>query len=170
MSEMLARWNGAERGSAVGEVLACCGSGVWAETMAARRPFGDVDELLHAAREVWWGLSDADWLEAFRSHPRIGEARTVGAASAKSREWSSEEQRKVAEGGDAIKLALAEGNRAYEKRFGRIFIVCAAGKSPSEILQILRQRLQNDDAAEMREAADEQSRITDLRLRKWLGE
>jgi 2-oxo-4-hydroxy-4-carboxy-5-ureidoimidazoline decarboxylase len=69
-----------------------------------------------------------------------------------------------------VKGALAEGNRSYEQRFGRIFIVCATGKSPSEILQILRRRLQNDEAAEMREAADEQQQITQLRLRKWLGE
>ncbi|MGA2418628.1 MAG: 2-oxo-4-hydroxy-4-carboxy-5-ureidoimidazoline decarboxylase [Candidatus Acidiferrum sp.] len=170
MNKVLARWNGAERDAAVEEISACCGSRVWAETMAARRPFCDVDELLQAARNIWWDLSDTDWLEAFRSHPRIGQVRAAGAASARSREWSSEEQRKVADGGGDAKAALVEGNRLYEERFGRIFIVCAAGKSPSEILQILRQRLQNDDAAEMREAADEQSRITDLRVRKWFGE
>jgi len=170
MNDVLARWNGAERNAAAEEILACCGSRVWAETMAARRPFWDVDELLQAARTIWWDLSDADWLEAFRGHPRIGETHTVGTASAQSREWSSEEQRMVAGVGDDAKVALAEANRAYEERFGRIFIVCAAAQSPSEILQILRQRLQNDDAAEMREAADEQSRITELRMRKWLGE
>jgi len=111
-------------------------------------------------------------MEAFRSHPRIGESSAAMAVTTttKSREWSSEEQRRVSEGGDAVKIALAEGNRRYEERFGRIFIVCAAGKSPSEILQILRRRLQNDESVEMREAANEQAEITQIRLRKWFGE
>ena len=169
MSEVLGRWNAAEREAAVEEILACCGSRVWAETMAARRPLAGVDELLEAARGIWWDLSDADWMEAFRSHPRIGGS-SDAKASTKSREWSAQEQRNVADGGDDVKMDLAQGNRAYEEHFGRIFIVCATGKAPSEILEILRSRLQNDDAAEMREAADEQRKITEMRLRKWLGE
>jgi 2-oxo-4-hydroxy-4-carboxy-5-ureidoimidazoline decarboxylase len=175
------RWNAAEREAAVEEILACCGSRVWAEAMAARRPVAGLDEMLQAAREIWWDLSDADWMEAFRSHPRIGESKeesndgsNVGSndakASTKSREWSADEQRKVTDGGDEMKTELAEANRTYEEHFGRLFIVCATGKAPSEILEILRSRLQNDDAAEMREAADEQLKITELRLRKWMGE
>jgi len=161
-----------EREEAAREILPCCGARAWANAMARRRPFVDVAVLLEVSREIWRGLSAADWMEAFRSHPRIGgsSAAVAPTATTKSREWSSEEQRNVSEGDDAMKVVLAEGNRAYEARFGRIFIVCATGKSPNEILRILRRRLQNDEAAEMREAADEQQRITQIRLRKWLGE
>lgn len=69
--------------------------------------------------------------------------------------------------GDRIKRALAEGNREYEERFGRIFIVCATGKGAEEILTVLRRRLRNDEATELHEAADEQRKITQLRLKKW---
>jgi OHCU decarboxylase len=170
VNDLLARWNTLEREEAAREILPCCGARAWADGMVRRRPFGGVGELLEAAREVWHGLTAADWMEAFRSHPRIGESRPAGAATAKSRQWSSEEQRRVSASAEEVKGALAEGNRSYEQRFGRIFIVCATGKSPSEILQILRRRLQNDEAAEMREAANEQEEITQIRLRKWLGE
>jgi OHCU decarboxylase len=170
VNDLLARWNALEREEAAREILPCCGARAWADGMARRRPFGGVAELLEAAREVWRGLTAADWMEAFRSHPRIGESRAAGAATAKSRQWSSEEQQKVTAGDEEVKAALAAGNRSYEERFGRVFIVCATGKSPNEILQILRRRLQNDEASEMREAADEQQQITRLRLRKWLGE
>jgi OHCU decarboxylase len=109
-------------------------------------------------------------MEAFESHPRIGESAASIAATEKSKAWSTEEQGKVSEAADGVKSALEQGNREYEKRFGRILIVCASGRSPSEILEILRRRLQNDDATELREAADEQQRITQIRLRKWLSE
>ena len=71
---------------------------------------------------------------------------------------------------DATNLALAEGNRQYEDRFGRVFIVCATGKSPVEMLDLLRERLRNDDATELRKSAEEQQNITQTRLRKWLQE
>lgn len=126
--------------------------------------------LLDASLEVWWSLDPADRMEAFRSHPRIGDSPAVTLASAKSKEWSSQEQEQVNDSDDATKRALAEGNRLYEERFGRIFIVCASGKSPAEMLALLRQRLLNDDATELREAAEEQQKITQIRLRKWLEE
>jgi 2-oxo-4-hydroxy-4-carboxy-5-ureidoimidazoline decarboxylase len=172
VSEVLARWNALGREEAALEILPCCAARAWADAMAGQRPFTSVEELLAASRKIWRDLKAADWMEAFRSHPRIGESSAAVAATAttKSREWSSEEQRRVSEGGDAVKIALAEGNRRYEERFGRIFIVCATGKLPNEILQILRRRLQNDEFVEMREAANEQAEITQIRLRKWLGE
>lgn len=169
MNEVLARWNTIESEEAATEILPCCGSLVWAERIAARRPFAGMKELLESAKEIWLALRVADWIEAFESHPRIGESRPSAGTSAQSREWSSEEQRKVAEGDAAVKTALAEGNRKYEERFRRIFIVCATGKSPGEILEILRRRLQNDEATELRLVAAEQMEIMQIRLRKWLG-
>ena len=78
------------------------------------------------------------------------------------------EQQKVT--GDAVKTALAEANRKYENRFGHIFIVCATGKSGAEILAILRRRLENDKETELREAAEQQRQITQIRLKKWLSQ
>jgi OHCU decarboxylase len=167
-SDTLRRWNELPADAAGIEVLSCCGSRAWARGMAARRPFADEAAVLAASDETWRGLSESDWVEAFRSHPRIGESRAPESAQARSAAWSTEEQ-KTAAADDLVKAALAEGNREYERRFGRIFIVRASGKTGAEILQILRRRLQNDDRAEMQEAAEQQRQITQLRLRKWLA-
>jgi OHCU decarboxylase len=167
-SAILERWNGLPADAAENEILPCCGSRVWARGMSARRPFQDEASLLAASDEAWGNLSEADWLQAFASHPRIGESRAPESATARSASWSSQEQRDAAAADDAVKTALREANREYERRFGRIFIVCASGKSGTEILQILRHRLQNDDRTEIREAAEQQRQITQMRLRKWL--
>src|SRR5271168_643548 len=118
VSEVLARWNALGRAQAALEILPCCGARAWADAMAGQRPFTSVEELLAASRKIWKDLKAADWMEALRSHPRIGESSAAVAATAttKSREWSCEEQRRVSEGGDAVKIALAEGNRRYEER------------------------------------------------------
>ena len=170
MSQAMARWNRLVHEAAMHSILPCCGAKAWADAMAARRPFENIAMLLAASQQIWWNLEPVDWMEAFQSHPRIGEPRAAISATAKSQEWSLDEQRNVAEGSEAIKLALAEGNYQYERQFGRIFIVCATGKSPREILEILRRRLTNDDVTELRAAAEEQQQITQIRLRKWLKE
>ena len=108
-------------------------------------------------------------MEAFQSHPRIGESQRPEAASQRSAAWSSTEQQNLSAADEEVKLALAEGNRAYEKRFHRIFIVCATGRSGSEILEILRRRLRNDDDIELHEAAEQQRQIARMRLSKWLS-
>jgi 2-oxo-4-hydroxy-4-carboxy-5-ureidoimidazoline decarboxylase len=150
------------------EILACCGSTAWARVMAGRRPFGDEAALLAAADEIWGVLSDADWLEAFRAHPRIGERKAAAAVAAQSVAWSASEQSAAAMDADAVKAALTEGNLEYEKKFGHIFIVCATGKSGLEVLEILRRRMGNDRATELREAAEQQRQITQIRLKRWL--
>ncbi len=168
-SETLARWNALSAGDAEAEILACCGSRAWARGMAARRPFADESALVAASDEIWRGLSEADWLEAFRAHPRIGEKKAEQPTPERSAAWSAQEQSSAASADAELKTGLAEGNREYERRFGRMFIVCATGKTSPEILGILRQRLQNDDATELRGAAEQQQQITQLRLRKWLN-
>lgn len=168
MSAVLVRWNHLSQLEAAKEILPCCGSRGWAEGMTARRPVPDELSLLAASDDTWRSLSESDWLEAFRSHPRIGESPATQATPAQSSVWSVQEQRNVTAAGDPIKLALAEGNREYEQRFGRIFIVCATGKSASEILEDLRRRLQNDETTELREAAEQQRLITQIRLKNWL--
>jgi 2-oxo-4-hydroxy-4-carboxy-5-ureidoimidazoline decarboxylase len=165
MVNVLARWNFLPSAAAVDEILPCCGSRAWAAAMVARRPLPDETTLLNTSDEIWGSLAEADWLEAFRSHPRIGESRP---GESKSAAWSTQEQGGVVDADDGARVALADGNRAYERRFNRIFIVCATGKSPSEILAILRRRMTNDALTELQEAAEQQRQITQIRLRKWL--
>ncbi len=172
-NSVLARWNSLDAETAAREILPCCGSRAWAAGLAARRPFASADGLADASDWVWASLPEADWREAFDSHPRIGQQH-ARAATAESLAWSSEEQRAAMSAAgseeDAAKLALAERNRQYEEKFGRIFIVCAAGKSAAEILAILDERMANDAPSEMLEAAEQQRQITQIRLRRWLGE
>jgi 2-oxo-4-hydroxy-4-carboxy-5-ureidoimidazoline decarboxylase len=176
--DVLAQWNFLPAAEALDEILPCCGSRAWAKELVERRPLLDEGLLLTTSDEVWQGLAVADWLEAFRSHPRIGESGIGESGStessvpeiaiAQSAAWSAEEQRDVMDAGDYVKIALAEGNREYERRFNRVFIVCATNKPPSEILQVLQQRLGNDEPTELREAGEQQRQITRVRLRKWL--
>lgn len=167
MNSVLARWNSLSAVHASQEILPCCGSKTWAEEMTTRRPISDEQALLAACDEIWWSLPESDWLEAFRCHPRIGES--AGHSSpARSARWSTEEQSRAAANGD-LRTALAEANRHYEQRFHRIFVVCAANKSASEILEILQRRLHNDDATELKETAEQQRQIAHIRLKKWLS-
>lgn len=169
MSQILARWNQLPPQEAAQEILGCCGSTAWARAVAARRPVADEATLIAVSDEVWAKLDARDWTEAFARHPRIGERKAPQLATAQSAAWSAQEQQRVAASGDSIQLALAEGNREYERRFNNVFIVCATGKSAPEIVEILRRRLRNDEATELREAAEEQRKITNLRLKKWLS-
>lgn len=169
MSEVLAHWNRLPSREAAEEILSCGGSAAWARELAARRPLESESSLIAASDEVWGRLRTQDWMEAFSKHPRIGEGKAPQAASAQSAAWSAHEQQNVAASGEAVQVALAEANQEYERRFGRVLIVCATGKTGPEMLQILRRRLRNDDASELREAAEEQRKITNLRLKKWLS-
>jgi 2-oxo-4-hydroxy-4-carboxy-5-ureidoimidazoline decarboxylase len=147
-------------------LLRCCGSRRWADALTARRPFASAEELFAAAEEVWNGLGRDDWLEAFAAHPRIGDVETLRKKFATTAAWCAGEQAGVAGAAEETLQALAEGNRRYEDRFGHIFIVCATGKSAAEMLALLRERLGNDPAEELRVAAAEQAKITRLRLEK----
>jgi 2-oxo-4-hydroxy-4-carboxy-5-ureidoimidazoline decarboxylase len=138
--------------------------------MASQRPIQDEVALLATSDTIWRSLGEQDWLEAFQRHPRIGETSTERTASVQSSAWSAQEQQKAATGAEAVKMALKWGNREYEQKFGRVFIVCATGKSAGEILDILRRRLHNDEATELRQAAEEQRQIMHIRLKKWLAE
>jgi 2-oxo-4-hydroxy-4-carboxy-5-ureidoimidazoline decarboxylase len=165
---VLERWNTVGAADAAREVLPCCGSLRWAERLAMRRPFASADELFATSDAVWRALPERDWQEAFDSHPRIGQQHAKAATDA-SLKWSSQEQRVAMSPDEAVKAALADGNRRYEERFGRIFIVCASGKSVAEILGILERRMENPADVELKQAAEQQRQITQLRLRRWLG-
>lgn len=137
--------------------------------MAQRFPFQNKEELLAAAEEVWFKLLPNDWLEAFAHHPKIGDLNSLRAKFASTRQWAEGEQASVSTASEEVLRALAEGNAAYERKFGYIFIVCATGKSAEEMLAILQARLPNEHATELFLAAVEQSKITRIRLEKLLG-
>ena len=170
MNLVLARWHQLRLAEAAKEILSCCGSTAWAAQMASQRPYGDEESLFATAEHCWQNLPQADWLEAFRSHPRIGEKHAQTATTANSAAWSSGEQSQMKNADAAILLRMQQGQREYEERFGRIFIVCASGKPPAEMLAILERRLQNSPEQELLEAAAQQQQIMQLRLRKWLDQ
>jgi len=134
--------------------------------MIAARPFAGFDELSTKAEQVWWSLASPDWLEAFHSHPKIGEKKAAMPTSGQSKRWSEAEQAAVSTAAQETLTELANLNRQYEEKFGYIFIVCATGKTSEEMLAILRTRLENPADQELRNAAAEQARITQLRLKK----
>jgi 2-oxo-4-hydroxy-4-carboxy-5-ureidoimidazoline decarboxylase len=142
----------------------CCGATAWVDRMMARRPFGSRDALAAAARDEWFGLGHSDWLEAFSQHPKIGDRHSLRQRFARTAHLSEREQAGIDGASEDVLEALAEGNREYERRFGYLFIVCASGKPAGEMLGLLRQRLHNSPAAEIRVAAEEQAKITELRL------
>jgi len=155
--------------AAVAALRNCCGATRWAQAMAAARPFASVEQLREAAEKCFTDLAREDWLECFRAHPRIGEKKAAASgASPAAAGWSEQEQAGARVADAATMASLAEANRAYEARFGHIFIVCATGKTPAEMLAACKQRLTNDPGKEISIAADEQRRITQLRLEKFL--
>lgn len=170
MSQSVDKLNELSFAEARAELLKCCGSRRWASEMAAGRPFDTLDELMAEAGRVWQSLSEADWLEAFRAHPKIGEKKAATTQSAEARKWSAQEQSGVAAASTPTLNELAERNREYEDRFGFIFILCASGKSAEEMLVIINDRIRNDRETEIRTAAGEQSKITRLRLEKLLNQ
>jgi 2-oxo-4-hydroxy-4-carboxy-5-ureidoimidazoline decarboxylase len=145
---------------------ACCGSTRWVERMLAVRPFGTTDILLSAARREWFALTPEDWKEAFTCHPKIGDREALRARFPATHRLSEREQAGMSAASDQTIEALLEGNAAYERRFGYIFIVCATGKSAGEMIDLLTARLQNDPGTEVRIAAEEQAKITELRLKQ----
>src|SRR5215213_6843485 len=112
---------------AVKELLQCCGSKRWAAEITNRRPYPTLETLIAAAHDIWWSLDQSDWLEAFRSHPKIGEKKAADRVSAQSQQWSGQEQSGVASASQETAISLAALNRDYEQKFGFIFIICANG-------------------------------------------
>lgn len=140
----------------------CCGSDAWVRLMVGARPFASHEDLLQRSDRIWQSLQKEDWLQAFAAHPRIG--------SRDARGWAAGEQAGTRDANAALLDRLSERNRKYESRFGYIFIVCATGKSADEMLALLESRLANEPGHELQIAAEEQRKITRLRLEKLLAE
>lgn len=137
------------------ELTSCCGASRWVEEMMEARPLANV---LATADAIWNALSPAGWREAFAAHPRIGERKADRFSAGEQSGMSSATARTLSE--------LAAVNREYEERFGFIYIVCATGKPGDEMLTLAKQRLGNAPEDELRIAAEEQRKITRLRLLK----
>jgi len=168
LTQGLDEFNALARAEAESELMKCCGSTRWAQALVAARPFLDISELLFKSDRVWQSLDAADWLEAFSHHPQIGEKKAEREQTAEASRWSEQEQAGTRDADAETATALAAANRAYLQKFGHIFIVCATGKSVAEMLSLCEQRLEHDPQDELRIAAEEQRRITHLRLRKLL--
>ena len=140
-----------------GVLLNVNASKTWAEAMLRARPFASWDEMIAASDKIWLRIDGSDWLEAFAAHPRIGE-RKPG--------WSSQEQAGTSGASAATMQELAELNRAYEEKFGFVYLVCATGKSAEEMLAMAKSRIGNDKTTELKNAAEEQRKITAIRLEK----
>jgi hydroxyisourate hydrolase len=167
VSDLTAWLNGLKPEHARVVLLRCCGSERWADSVVARRPFNDFNELAQVADEVWAGVTRGDVLEAMSHHPRIGaDLGALRERYAATKAWSSAEQAGVNAADEATLVALRDGNQAYEARFGHIFLVCATGKSAAEMLGLLQARLGNDPADELEIARQEQGKITRIRLEK----
>jgi 2-oxo-4-hydroxy-4-carboxy-5-ureidoimidazoline decarboxylase len=163
----LSAWNALSPDVAAATILPCNGSPAWAENLTALRPFQSPFDLTCTADIVWRALSPTDQQQAFDSHPRIGEHQAKSATPASLA--LSEAEQSTAQLTTDMAAELAAANRAYEQKFNRIFIICATNKSAADILSILQQRLTNNPATELREAAEQQRQITQIRLRKWLA-
>jgi allantoicase len=165
----LQRLNRLPKKKAVKIFLDCCGSTKWAKQMAGQGSFSTPEALFQAAASTWSALSREDWLEAFRHHPAIGAKRSTAKRSAIATHWSASEQSTAQTAPREVLAALLAENRAYAEKFGHVFLICATGKTSEDILQALRQRISNTAEAELRIAAEEQNKITRLRLEKLLA-
>jgi 2-oxo-4-hydroxy-4-carboxy-5-ureidoimidazoline decarboxylase len=157
----LDRWNRLPEEAAAEEMLMFCGSRAWALEVARKRPLSSAEAILSAAAACWDGLPEKERMEAFAAHPRIGDRHAKGAAAA-------EQAGTRGVPGETLS-ALDLANREYEARFGRVFLVCATGKTADEMLALCRQRLQNGPRVELEITSEEQKKITALRLRRWLA-
>lgn len=167
MSDRIASWlNAMSEDDARETMRRCCGASWWCDAMVAARPFADDAAIATAADDAFDAMPREAWLEAFTSHPKIGDLSSLRMKFAGNKEWSGGEQSGVNTADDATLQGLSDGNREYEERFGYLFIVCATGKTAAEMLAILQSRLGNDPEAEFLIAAGEQRKITHLRLAK----
>lgn len=162
----LAEFNALPPARAEAILMDCCGCARWAMNVTVQRPFASMKALFDAADQNMQTLSREDWLEAFSHHPQIGEKAAAGSES--HRRWATGEQAGARVATEDVKTRLARGNREYYSKFGYIYIVCATGKSAEEMLALLEERLQNDAARELPIAAEQQRRITRVRLEKLL--
>ena len=157
----------AEPADRAAEVLRACNAAPrFVTEVLAGRPYADPDALVATAERAARALPWDEVATALAAHPRIGDRVEGSSAEAAA---SRREQRSMDGAGTDVKAALLDGNRAYEQRFGHVFLIRAAGRSPEEMLAELRRRLGNDVAAEQAEVTEQLAQITGLRVRGLLS-
>lgn len=188
--EGLSKFNNLSEEEAVQELHRCCACNEWSRRVCARRPFASLQQLRDACDDEWWRLSSNHWRESFHGHPRIGDkaalakkinalkpSAAAGASSSGSHGggWEADEQKGTSGASTAVLDAIHEGNIAYEEKYGFIFLICATNKTADDMLDQLKERLNRTGAQEadvianeVRTAAGEQAKITQLRIVKLL--
>jgi 2-oxo-4-hydroxy-4-carboxy-5-ureidoimidazoline decarboxylase len=161
--------NRSDEAEAAAALEQCCGASQWVERMVYARPFENLAEVLETSDTIWGECDVDDYEEAFSHHPRIGDVESLARKFAGTKAWAAGEQKGVEQADGAVIQQLAAGNAAYEEKFGYIFIVNATGKNAAEMLALLEARLGNDPKDEIMIAAEEQNKITRIRLRKLLA-
>jgi 2-oxo-4-hydroxy-4-carboxy-5-ureidoimidazoline decarboxylase len=169
-TDRLTWFNELPAGEARQALLECCSAPGWAEQMAAARPYASVQDAVRRSGAVVAALTDEDVAEALAGHPRIGERPDGGDHASRASGWSRQEQSGAGTADAATRHALAEANREYEQRFGHIYLVCATGRTGSELLARLRSRLRNEPETEWQIVRDELQKISELRLRRLMTE
>ena len=144
----------------------CCSSGQWVNFMIDLLPYEDLVDVLEDAEQVWYNCDEMAWLEAFSHHPKIGDLSSLESKFASTKELAGEEQSGIKNANDDTLVELAELNRQYESKNGFVFIICATGLSSDEMMEGIKKRLGNDRQSELEIAAEEQNKITKLRLEK----
>jgi 2-oxo-4-hydroxy-4-carboxy-5-ureidoimidazoline decarboxylase len=168
----LARFNGLPSAAAREQLLACCSSPVWADRMAAGRPYSSARDAVRQSGAIVAMLTVPELEAALAGHPRIGE-QPAGtgdpAGTGQPAEWSRAEQSGVSAADEATRHALAQFNLDYERRFGHVYLVSASGRSAPELLAVLRARLRNTPPVEWRVVRVELQKINEIRLVKMLA-
>ncbi len=162
----LVKLNSLSQDQAEAVFLKCCSSPEYCKALARSMPFLSEEELLSKVENIWWEMDQDHWLEAFKGHPKIGDINSLRKKYETTKNWCSTEQAGVDDASESILRELQKLNESYEKKFGFIFIVCATGKSASQMLNILKARIDNDHSVELKNAATEQLKITKIRLDK----
>jgi 2-oxo-4-hydroxy-4-carboxy-5-ureidoimidazoline decarboxylase len=166
MDQALARFNNLPPEQASEALAACCAAQVWVDGMLRARPDPDREALAAQSKQALAGLEWVDIEQALAAHPRIGER--MAEASAREAAWSASEQSGMDSSSAQTRAALVEANRAYEERFGHVFLIFATGKTDEQLLAAARARVHNDVAVEGELVRAELSMIVALRLTKML--
>lgn len=148
------------------ELFKCCGCTVWAQNIVDFRPFNSKSDLLKVSDMAWISCDMTEGLEAFSHHPKIGDLKSLEKKFSTTKVWAADEQAGVDVATDKTLIDLDISNKLYEDKFGFIFIVCAKGKTATEMLALLKARLMNDLEVEFKIAMKEQNKITHIRLDK----
>jgi len=174
-TEELTRFNQLPAPAALRALLDCCSASTWAEQMTAGRPYASAEDAIRRSGTIVAALTVTDLARALAGHPRIGERPDLpgpaeaGDGTSRVVGWSRREQSGVDAGDTTTKRALAEANLEYEQRFGHIYLVCAAGRTGTELLALLRGRLRNEPEDEWQVVRTELQKINAVRLRRLLA-